>query len=78
MFRSFRRAPLLLCLLLALALTACRTQMSLTYQIDNGEQIKVELNSSDGHKLSQEEGLPPRLFFRMRPKFSSAAPYTGP
>ena len=58
MFRSFRRAPLLLCLLLALALTACRTQMSLTYQIDNGEQIKVELNSSDGHKLSQEEGLP--------------------
>ena len=58
MLRSFRRAPLLLCLLLALALTACRTQMSLTYQIDNGEQIKVELNSSDGHKLSQEEGLP--------------------
>lgn len=58
MFRSFRRTPLLLCLLLTLALTACRTQMSLTYQIDNGEQIKVELNSSDGHKLSQEEGLP--------------------
>lgn len=46
-----------LCLLLILTLTACKTSISYTFQIDNGDKIKVSLETTDGYKLLQKDGV---------------------
>lgn len=48
---------LLVCLL-ALIVSACsaRTSRSYTFQVENGDAIKVELDTTDGLSLTQENG----------------------
>lgn len=45
-----------LCLILMLSLTACTSSKSFTFQIENGEKIKVTLNTTDGYNLLQKDG----------------------
>lgn len=51
-----RTMAALLSLTLLLGLTACHSSKSFTFQIDNGEQVKVTLNTTDGYDLTQEDG----------------------
>lgn len=46
-----------MCLVLMLSLTACQTSKSYSFQIDNGEKIKISLNTTDGYDLLQKEGV---------------------
>lgn len=43
-------------LLLALILTACQSSMSYSFDIENGDTVKVTLDTSDGYQLSQKDG----------------------
>jgi|GEM_PF-2001698 len=43
-------------LCLCLCLTACTTSMSFTFTLDTGDNVKVKLNTTDGYKLSHENG----------------------
>lgn len=46
--------PVLLCftaILLLVALTACSTSLSLTFNVDTGDSIKVELDTTGGYSL---------------------------
>lgn len=45
-----------ICLILAMTLTACQSYMSYSFDIENGDTIKVTLNTSDGYQLSQKDG----------------------
>lgn len=51
-----RYLTVLLCLVSLVCLSACHTSMSYTFQIDNGEKLVVNLDTTDGYKLSQEDG----------------------
>lgn len=54
-----RRAKILyaaLCLLILLCVSACHTSKSFTFQIENGEQIRITLDTTDGYDLVQEDG----------------------
>lgn len=42
-------------MIILLSSCSVNTSLSLTYKIENGDKIKVTLNTSDGHSLSQEE-----------------------
>lgn len=42
--------------ILVLYLSACHTSKSYTFQIENGEMIKVSLDTSDGYDLIQNNG----------------------
>lgn len=46
-----------MCLILMLSLTACHSEKSYTFQIENGERIKITLDTSDGWQLSQKDGV---------------------
>ncbi|MBE6760534.1 MAG: hypothetical protein E7554_10730 [Ruminococcaceae bacterium] len=39
-----------------LFLTACSTSFSYTFNIENGDRIKVKLDTTNGHKLEQNDG----------------------
>ncbi len=43
-------------LCLCLLLTACRTSFSYTFNIENGDRVKVTLDTTNGHKIEQENG----------------------
>lgn len=53
-----------LCLFLLLTLTACRTAFSLTFQTENGERIKVTLETGEGYGLSSKDGETLRLYVK--------------
>lgn len=55
--RAKRAAATLLAALLAFLLSACQSSQSFTFQIDNGEKIKVTLDTTDGYRLSQKDGV---------------------
>lgn len=48
-----RVGELLFCALFALCLTACEAYMSLSFHIDNGNDVKVTLDVEDGSYLSE-------------------------
>ena len=43
-------------LCLCLFLTACHTSFAYTFNIENGDRIKVKLDTTNGHQLEQEDG----------------------
>lgn len=45
------------CMILLISLTACESSKSFTFQIDNGEKIKITLNTTNGYDLSQKDGV---------------------
>lgn len=45
-----------LCIFFVFTLSGCETSVSLTFQIENGDKIKVTLDTTDGYKLSEEQG----------------------
>ncbi len=47
----------LLCLLMAFTFAACSTGKSLTFQIENGESVKVTLDTTGGYNLLEEDGM---------------------
>lgn len=49
------KLPLILCLLISFCLTACEAHMSLSYNMDTGDAIKVTLDVEDGRCLVPEE-----------------------
>lgn len=51
-----RYVSLWLMFLVVFCLSACHTSKSYTFQIENGEMIKVKLDTSDGYDLIQENG----------------------
>ncbi len=54
-----RRSKILyafLCLVMLLCVSACHTSKSFTFQIENGEQIKITLDTTDSYDLVQEDG----------------------
>ncbi|MCI9292181.1 MAG: hypothetical protein HFF02_02635 [Erysipelotrichaceae bacterium] len=51
-----RYVSLLLMFLSTFCLSACHTSKSYTFRIENGEMIEVELDTSDGYDLTQENG----------------------
>lgn len=52
------RIAILLCAaLLVMLLAGCQSSQSLTFKIENGDIIKVTLDTSDGYNLSQEDGV---------------------
>lgn len=44
----------ILLILLIFTLTGCTTTMSFTYNVSTGDKIKVQLDTSDGYKISSE------------------------
>lgn len=44
-------------ILLCLSLTACTTSKSYKFTLTNGEEVEVELDTSDGLKMKQKEGI---------------------
>lgn len=47
----------LICLLMAFTFTACSSSKSFTFRIENGESVKVTLDTTDGYNLLQEDGM---------------------
>ncbi len=37
-----------------LVLTGCTTNLSYTFNVDTGDNVKIELNTTDGHKMTSE------------------------
>lgn len=46
----------LLCCILSVLLTACSTYKTFTFNITNGEQMKVKLTTTKGYDISQKDG----------------------
>lgn len=46
-----------LSLMLITLLAACHTSKSYSFQIENGDKIKITLDTSDGYQLAQEDGV---------------------
>ena len=44
-------------LCLCVLLTACHTSFSYTFTISTGDKVKVSLDTTDGHKLTQKDGV---------------------
>ena len=47
---------LAIALCFCLFLTACSTSFAYTFTIENGDRIKVKLDTTNGHQLEQENG----------------------
>lgn len=49
---------LFFCMLILAGLSACdvKTSMRYTFNINNGDKVDILLNTTDGHKISQDDG----------------------
>lgn len=50
---------LFFCMLILAGLSACdvKTSMRYTFNITNGDKVDIRLDTTDGHKISQEDGI---------------------
>lgn len=48
---------LILIVVLAVTLTGCNSYVAFTFNVENNDQIKVKLDTSNGERLSQKDGI---------------------
>ena len=51
-----QKKMLTILMLMVLMLTGCETNLAYTFNIETGEQVKVQLDTTNGQKLKQEDG----------------------